>query len=255
MFSYSFPQRNIDLANLTKPSPLADPYHALPSASTLSDPSQHRLPRYQGRHSLILSPRKTRPRQCQDTTFCEVQRLYAFVPDPDSTSTPRARSVKISSCPNTPAHQILPTLGDPPLETSGRASRTCSVSRGFPALSSLNSAPWKFHFSSASRSSDRSTSSSGSRHQQIPSSQNPESPRSAWRHPRSPSVPPFRPVVHHDRDLMVDTPLHDYLQRALPLQLCSWLQRRRCSCCCSLRCSALVVLDMSSPTHRRPSFC
>ena len=87
-----------------------------------------------GRHSLILSPWKTRPRECQATTFCEVQRLYAVVPDPDSTSTLRARSVTFSSCPNTPAHQLLPTLGD-------LRSRTCSVSRGFPALSSLNSAP------------------------------------------------------------------------------------------------------------------
>ena len=146
MFSWPCSQRNIDLANLTKPSPLADPYHALLSASTLSDPSQQRLPRHQGRHSLILSPRKTRPRQCQATTFCEMQRLYAVVPDPDSTSTPRARSVTFSSCPNTPAHQLLLTLGDPPLEVSGRASRTCSVSRGFPALSSLNSAPWSSPF-------------------------------------------------------------------------------------------------------------
>ena len=119
MFSWPFFQRNVDLAKLTKPSPLADPNHTLLSASTLSDPSQQMLPRYQGRHSLILSPRKTRPRQCQDTTFCDVQRLYAVVPDPDSTSTPRARSVTFSSCPNTPAFPhsgILRSkpLGEPP---------------------------------------------------------------------------------------------------------------------------------------------
>ena len=109
-------------------------------------------------------------------------------------------------------------------------------------------------FSNTSRSSDRSTSSSGSRHQQTPSSQNRESPRSAWRHPRSPSVLPFLQVLLRDRNLMVDIPLHAYLQRVLPLQLCSWLQRRRCSCCC-WRCSALAVLGMSPPTHRRPSSC
>ena len=182
-----------------------------------------------------------------------MQRLYAVVPDPDSTSTPSSPIGHLL---------LLSQHSCPPASSHTRGSSARSLWASLPDLLSFTRLPCtvilefcsvELAFSNTSGSSDRSTSSSGSRHQQTPSSQNPESPRSAWRHPRSPSVPPFRLLVLRDRNLMVDIPLHAYLQRVLPLQLCSWLQRRR-SCCC-WRCSALAVLGMSPPSHRRPSSC